>query len=68
MADLGAVVFVSWLRAATPAEDLHVIMSRLFGTTMPIDIMLERPIIVPLSRHHLARTGAQLNALQGWLQ
>jgi hypothetical protein len=65
--DLGTVLFVFWPRAAMPIEQLHAVLSRLFGPTMPIAMLLERPIIVPLSRHHLERTGAQLHALRGWL-
>jgi hypothetical protein len=66
--DLGAVLLISWPRPAMPAEALHALVSRLFGKTMPIAMLLERPIIVPIARHHLWRTGAQLHALQDWLQ
>jgi hypothetical protein len=66
--DLGAVLFVSWPRPAMRAAALHALLSRLFGPTMPIALLCERPIIVPIARHQLWRTGNQLNALRGWLQ
>jgi hypothetical protein len=68
MEDLGAVLFMSWPRPAMPAETIHMVLSRLFGNTIPIDQMIERPIIVPVARRQMRRTGAQLYALQGWLQ
>jgi hypothetical protein len=64
--DLGRVLFISSPRLAMPIEHLHALVSRLFGTTMPIARLLERPIIVPVNRAHLRRTGDQLNVLQNW--
>jgi hypothetical protein len=51
-----------------PAETLHALLARLFGTAMPIAQMLERPIIVPVARSRMWDIGDQLSALQDWLE
>jgi hypothetical protein len=68
MADLGSVLLLSWPRPAMQASHLHALVSRLFSPTMPIAMLLERPIIVPIARADVWRAGEQLNALRGWLQ
>jgi hypothetical protein len=65
--DLGAVLIVSWPRAAMLIEVLHAVLARLFGHTPPVAQLLERPILVPVATSALPRTGAQLHALQDWL-
>ena len=50
-----------------PIEILHAVLSSLFGQTLPVTQLLGRPIIVPVVRERMRRTGAQLHALQGWL-
>jgi hypothetical protein len=67
VADLGAVLVISWPRLAMPIEILHAVLSSLFGQTLPVTQLLGRPIIVPVVRERMRRTGAQLHALQGWL-
>ena len=68
MADLGAVLLISWPRPSMPVEVVHTTPSRLFGQAIPVAHLLERPIIVPVARQRLWRTGAHLHALRGWLQ